>query len=135
MSSIFSQGGRGIRNTQFAASGTIQGEQAYSIIDLYSLSDYINRVKKAYSLTEAKARLSEIVDRLIHEKEIVVITKKGENVAVLIPYGQFVEIASKNDSWLIRAREALAPYEDELDEMMRIIAAARKEPEDREVKL
>jgi prevent-host-death family protein len=113
----------------------IQGEQAYSIIDLYSLSDYINRVKKAYSLTEAKARLSEIVDRLIHEKEIVVITKKGENVAVLIPYGQFIEIASKKDSWLNRAREALAPYEDELDEMMRIIAAARKEPEDREVKL
>ena len=92
-------------------------------------------MKKAYSLTEAKARLSEIVDRLIHEKEIVVITKKGENVAVLVPYGRFIEIASKNDSWLIRAREALAPYQDEIEEMMRIITAAREESEDREVKL
>ena len=92
-------------------------------------------MKKSHSLTEAKARFSEIVDRLIHEKEIVVITKKGENVAVLVPYGQFIEIASKNGSWLIRAREALAPYQDEIEEMIRIIAAAREESEDREVKL
>jgi prevent-host-death family protein len=92
-------------------------------------------VKKAYSLTEAKARFSEIIDRLIHEKEIVVITKKGEDVAALVSYDRFIELTLKDIPWLSRAREALAPYQDDIEEMNRIIAAARKEPEDRKVKL
>jgi prevent-host-death family protein len=86
-------------------------------------------------LTEAKARLSEIMDRLIKEKEIVVITKKGENVAVLVPYEEFIENALERAPWLKRAREALAPYEKEIDEMIRIIKEAREKDTDREVGL
>ncbi len=103
------------------------------LVDSYSLIDYIISVKKAYSLTEAKARFSEIVDRLIHEKETVVITKKGENVAVLVPYDLYVESSRRKKDGLILAAGALAEYEDEIDEMMRIIMEAREDAEDREV--
>ncbi len=100
---------------------------------LYSLSDYIISVKKAYSLTEAKARFSEIVDRLIKEKEIVMIRKNGENVAVLVPYDKYLESSRFKKDGLILAAGALADYEDEIDEMMRIIMKAREKDSGREV--
>lgn len=90
-------------------------------------------MKKAYSLTEAKARFSEIVDRLIHEKEIVVITKKGENVAVLIPFDQYSDLSRGEEDGLLQAVGALAGYEDEVDEMLRIILEAREKDRGREV--
>ncbi len=100
---------------------------------LYSLSDYIISVKKAYSLTEAKARFSEIVDRLIKEKEIVMIRKNGENVAILVPYDKYLESSRFKKDGLILAAGALADYEDEIDEMMRIIMKAREKDSGREV--
>ena len=103
---------------------------------LYSLSDYIIEVKKAYSLTEAKARFSEIVDRLINEKrEVIVIRKNGENAAVLVPYERFIEMAGKEKDGLLSAVGALAGYEDEVDEMMRIIMEAREKNTGRKVDL
>ena len=92
-------------------------------------------MKKSYSLTEAKARLSEIVDRLIHEKEIVVITKKGDNVAVLVPYDQYCETIPAETDGLLSAVGALAGYEDAVDEMMRIIMEAREKNRGRKVDL
>lgn len=90
-------------------------------------------MKKAYSLTEAKARFSEIVDRLIKEKEIIVIRKNGENAAVLVPYERFKEMCGKEKDGLIGAVGALAGYEDEVDEMLRIIMEARAKSKGREV--
>jgi len=91
-------------------------------------------VKKAYSLTEAKARFSEIVDRLIKEKEIVMIRKNGENAAVLVPYDRYLEMGRKKPSGLILAAGALSAYEDEVDEMLRIIMEERRKFRVREVK-
>jgi prevent-host-death family protein len=104
-------------------------------LDLYSLTDYIICVKKTYSLTEAKARFSKIVDRLIHDKEIIVITKKREKVAVLIPYDQYCDLSGGESDGLLQAVGALAGYEDEVDEMMRIIMEARNQDRGREVDL
>ena len=37
------------------------------------------------TLTEAKAKFSELINRIIFKKETFVVTKKGRKVAVVIP--------------------------------------------------
>lgn len=47
-------------------------------------------------LTEAKARISALVERLINRKEPIMITRHGKPVAALIPYEDWEKIeASK----------------------------------------
>jgi prevent-host-death family protein len=37
------------------------------------------------TLTEAKAKFSELINRIIYNKEKIYVSKKGKNVAVLVP--------------------------------------------------
>jgi prevent-host-death family protein len=106
-----------------------------SSIDNYSLIDYINAVKKAYSLTEAKTRFSEIISRLIHEKDVVVITKKRENVAVLVPFDRYNELSRDAEAGLICARGALSGLDDEIEKMTQMLEAGRKKERSRKVDL
>jgi prevent-host-death family protein len=87
-------------------------------------------------LTKAKARLSEIVARLIHRKEAVVITRKRQPVAVIVPFEEWTrrEEASAQDG-LAAAAGALADYDAEIDAMVETIYSARAKAKDRKVAL
>jgi len=45
---------------------------------------------ESYNLTEAKAKLSFIINRIIFAQEKITIRKKGENVAVIMPYDDYI---------------------------------------------
>lgn len=84
-----------------------------------------------YSLTEAKAKLSEIINRVHFRKEKFMITKKGKAVAVVAPFEQ--EAGTESHEGLIRAKGALAKIDRMVDEMIGDIYEARDKESDRKV--
>ncbi len=42
-------------------------------------------MSQSITLTEAKSKFSELINRIIYNKEKIYISKKGRNVAVLVP--------------------------------------------------
>jgi prevent-host-death family protein len=78
-------------------------------------------------LTRAKARFSGLVNRLIHRKEQIVITKHGKPVAALVPYEDWERRAS--ESGLPGGLASVAPPPEDLDQeieaMVEEIYAAR----------
>jgi len=87
------------------------------------------------TLTAAKARLSELVSRLVHKRDKVFITRKGKPVAVLMPVEVYRELAGKGERGLAAARGVLAGLDDEVDEMCELIYREREKEKDREVPL
>jgi prevent-host-death family protein len=87
------------------------------------------------TLTAAKARLSELVSRLIHMRDKIVITRKGKPVAILLPVEVYKKLAGKGDRGLAAARGALADLDTEIDEMCDNIYRAREKSKDRDVPL
>ena len=78
-----------------------------------------------YSLTEAKSKFSEIINRVLFRKEKFTITKKGKAVALVIPFGE--EPGAESGEGLIRAKGALAQMDRFIDEMVEGIYHARSE--------
>jgi prevent-host-death family protein len=87
------------------------------------------------TLTAAKARLSELVSRLIHMRDKIVITRKGKPVAILLPVEVYGELAGKGERGLAAARGALADLDIEIDEMCDSIYRDREKAKDRDVPL
>jgi prevent-host-death family protein len=91
-------------------------------------------VKKVecYNLTEAKAKLSFIINRIIFAHEKITIRKKGKNVAVMMPYDDYVRKWAKDESsrGLLSAKGALADM-DGFDQFLVDIYQARKNSTDR----
>lgn len=85
-----------------------------------------------FSLTEAKSKFSDIINRIIYRKEKITITKKGKEVAVILPIEEFKKIEEKG---LIEAKGVLADIDDAVDEMVTLIYSARKSEKSREVNL
>ena len=83
-----------------------------------------------YSLTEAKSKFSEIINRVLFRKEKFTITKKGKAVAVVAPFDE-----EPGSEGLIRAKGALAQMDRSIDEMVEAIYRARSEETDRKVNL
>lgn len=83
-----------------------------------------------YSLTEAKSKFSEIINRVLFRKEKFTITKKGKAVAVVAPFDE-----EPGTEGLILAKRALAQMGREIDEMVEDIYQARSEETDRKVNL
>ena len=83
-----------------------------------------------YSLTEAKSKFSEIINRVLFRKEKFTITKKGKAVAVVAPFDE-----KPGTEGLILAKGALAQMGREIDEMVEDIYQARSEETDRKVNL
>jgi len=83
-----------------------------------------------YSLTEAKSKFSEIINRVLFRKERFTITKKGKAVAVVAPFDEKLETEG-----LILAKGALAQMDRDIDEMVEDIYQARSEETDRKVNL
>jgi prevent-host-death family protein len=86
-------------------------------------------------LTRAKARLSEIVARLIHRKEAVVITRKKVPVAAIVPFEEWAKKESSEKQGLAAAAGALAGFDAEIDEMIDAVYEARSKAKDRKITL
>lgn len=89
-------------------------------------------MSNVFTLTEAKSRFSEIINRIVYKKEKIMITKKGRKVAVVIPMEEFKQ---EREEGLIKAEGALAGLEDSIDEMVNFIYEARDREMSREVNL
>lgn len=86
-------------------------------------------------ITRAKARFSEIIARLIHRKEAVLITRKRTPVAAIVPYAEWAERETSKQEGLAAAAGALADFDAEIDEMVEAVYDARAKANDREVLL
>ena len=91
-------------------------------------------MRNVFTITEAKARLSELISRLIYRKEKIVLTKKGKEVAVIMPFKEYQELDKKGGG-LIKARSVLAGLDREIDEMSEAIYEEREKEKSREVAL
>lgn len=91
-------------------------------------------MRSVFSITEAKARLSELITRLIYRKEKIVLTKKGKEVAVIMPFEEYRELGKKGGG-LIKARGVMAGLDREIDEMTAAIIEERNREKSREVAL
>jgi prevent-host-death family protein len=84
-------------------------------------------------ITRAKARLSEIVARLVHRREAILITRKRTPVAAIVPYAEWAEREISKREGLAAAAGALADFDADIDEMIEAIYAARAKAKDRKV--
>jgi prevent-host-death family protein len=91
-------------------------------------------MQHAYSLTEAKAKLSDIVNRVHFKNETFTITKKGKAVAVISPIRDLSELNGKGEG-LILAKGALSDKDCFIDEMLEDIYQKRMDETDRMVDL
>jgi prevent-host-death family protein len=80
---------------------------------------------KTIPLTRAKARLSGLVERLIYQKEHVIITKHGKPVAALIPYEDWEQCAAGAVSGLASVAPPPEDIDSEIDAMVEEIYEAR----------
>jgi prevent-host-death family protein len=89
---------------------------------------------ESYNLTEAKAKLSSIISRVAFAKTRIAIKRKGKNVAVILPYEDYMTKPAQKDQpeGLIRAKNALAGF-DGIDQFVEDIYKAREESTDRKV--
>jgi len=87
---------------------------------------------ESYNLTEAKAKLSSIINRVIFAREKITIRKKGKNVAVVLPYDDYLKKWAEDEGsrGLLSARGALADM-DGFDQFLEDIYQARKNSTDR----
>lgn len=84
-------------------------------------------------ITRAKARFSEVIARLIHRKEAVLITRKRQPVAALVPYADWARSEASKQGGLAAAAGALAGYDAEIDQLVEVVYAARDKAKDREI--
>lgn len=91
-------------------------------------------MRNVFTVTEAKARLSELIGRLIYKKEKIVLTKKGKEVAVIMPFEEYQELGKKGGG-LIKSRGVLSGLDREIDEMSEAIYEERDKEKGREVAL
>jgi prevent-host-death family protein len=85
-----------------------------------------------FTLSEAKLKLSEIINRIIYKKEKITITKKGKKVAMVVP---LEESKQNREEGLIKAKGVLADIDDSIEEMVNVIYEARKKETSREINL
>jgi prevent-host-death family protein len=90
-------------------------------------------MKETITITEAKARLSALVERLIQQEDKIFITRKGRPAAVLLSVHMYQELTRKDKPGLAEARGALGDLEEELEEMLEIIYTARDQSKGRKV--
>ena len=87
------------------------------------------------SITRAKARFSELIARLIHRREAIVITRKRIPVAAIVPYEEWAKKEASEKTGLAAAAGALADFDADIDEMIEAVYAARAKAKDRKVTL
>lgn len=86
---------------------------------------------QTYTLTEAKAKLSELISRVHFGNEKITITRKGKAVAVVFPVNEIVN--DGKEEGLIRAKGAMPLSDDVVDELVETIYRNREASADRKV--
>lgn len=69
---------------------------------------------EVFSLSEARANFSRIIDRVIYKNEKIIISKRGKKVAVILPFEDFNHII---DDELLEAKPLLAQAESSSEEI------------------
>lgn len=69
---------------------------------------------EVFSITEAKAKFSQVINRVIYKNEKIIISKRGKNVAVILPFEDFNHIM---DDALLNAKPLLAETESTAGEI------------------
>ncbi len=86
-------------------------------------------------LTLAKARLSELVDRLILKKEHIVITRRGKPVAALMPYDEWERQQAGAAGGLADVDVPRQDFDAEIDRMIEEIYEVRAKSRARRARL
>lgn len=86
---------------------------------------------QTYTLTEAKAKLSQLISRVHFGNEKFTITRKGKAVALVTPINE--KLDEGEEEGLIRARGALSGLDDVIDELVETVYLEREKASDREV--
>ena len=81
---------------------------------------------KTIPLTKAKARLSGLVDRLVLQKEQIVITKHGRPVAAMVPYEDWERHMAGGRVGLAAVAPPAENLDAEIDAMVEGIYLARE---------
>ena len=92
-------------------------------------------MKDVVTLTEAKAKLSELINRVVIRKDKISITRKGKPAAIILPIEEYSNLCNQKKHGLILAKGALAGLEEEIDRMTEIIYEEREKETDRKVPL
>jgi prevent-host-death family protein len=87
------------------------------------------------SVTEAKARFSGVINRLIYKKSMIAITNHGKHVAVILPWETFLRMRKRGKGGLLEAAGVLADYDQEIEEMVKEIYEHRRRSKGRPVNL
>jgi prevent-host-death family protein len=90
---------------------------------------------KSIPLTQAKARLSEWIDRLILKKEHLVITRHGKPVAALMPYDEWERQQAGAAGGLAHAQGPRQNVDGEIDRLIEEIYEARTKSRARKARL
>ncbi|MDZ7699048.1 MAG: type II toxin-antitoxin system Phd/YefM family antitoxin [Deltaproteobacteria bacterium] len=88
-------------------------------------------MEETYTLTEAKAKFSELISRVHFGKERFTITRKGKAVAIVLPINETV--SEGHEEGLIQAKGALQDLDAEMDELLETIYRHRENAKDRGV--
>ena len=83
------------------------------------------------SLTSAKARFCELINRLIYQKAMITITKRGRNVAVLLPWQAYQEMVRRQKGRLLDAAGCLSDYDRDIANMARLAEDGRRKAKSR----
>ncbi len=92
-------------------------------------------MKDVVTVTEAKAKLSEIITRVLIRKDKISITKKGKPAAILLPIEEYESLRNRKKKGLIMAKGVLAGLDEEIDRMTESIYESREKEISRSVPL
>ncbi|MFC1848760.1 type II toxin-antitoxin system Phd/YefM family antitoxin [candidate division CSSED10-310 bacterium] len=87
---------------------------------------------ETYTLTQAKAKLSELINKIIYQKDTIVITRKGRPVAAIVSIDK---LDSGPEKGLFAARNVLSEIDEEIDAMVDTINETRDNEVSRKVSL
>lgn len=86
-------------------------------------------------LALAKARFCELVERLIHKREHIVITKHGKPVAALMPYDEWERQQAGAAGGLADVAGPCENLDDEIERMIEEIYEARAKARARKARI
>jgi prevent-host-death family protein len=92
-------------------------------------------MKDVVTVTEAKAKLSAIINRVIVRKDSISITRKGKPAAILLPIEEYENLRNQKNVGLITAKGVLAGLDEEIDRMIESIYLNREKETSRPVPL
>lgn len=92
-------------------------------------------MKDVVTITEAKARLSELVNRICISKEKISITRKGKPAVIILPIEEYDRLSNQQKKGLITAKGVLSDLDEEIDRLTDTIYKKREEEKSRQVPL